>query len=75
MENKEAAVLVVLDAIEHYCVEKEINLAWDGCYPYCPSCGSRNIVKKGDGHRGEVWSFCPDCGQSIKRRRITENEE
>ena len=64
--DAEKAALVVLNAIEHNVVEKEVKIAWDGCYPYCPSCGSSNVVKSGDGFRGPVWRFCPDCGQRLK---------
>lgn len=67
---KEPGIKAVLDAIDHYLIEKEVEIAWDGCYPYCPTCGSRNVPKDGDGRRGKIWSFCPDCGQKLKIKRI-----
>lgn len=55
-------------------IAKEIKISWDGCYPYCPVCGSRNVSKNGDGRRGEHWPFCPDCGQKLEEFTRSKNE-
>lgn len=41
---------------------KEIMISWDGYYPMCPRCGSWEAER----HRGEIWPYCPMCGQKIK---------
>ncbi len=41
---------------------KEIRISWDGYYPMCPRCGSWEAER----HRGEIWPYCPMCGQKLK---------
>lgn len=43
---------------------KEIKISWDGYYPMCPGCGSREVERRY--RSGEIWPYCPNCGQRLK---------
>ena len=49
---------------------KEIKISWDGYYPMCPRCGSWEAER----HRGEIWPYCPMCGQKLRDVKIKKEE-
>ena len=49
---------------------KEVDINCDGYYPVCPTGGSWEVER----NRGELWSFCPECGQRMKQPEVVRKE-